>query len=124
MRRCGGIKRDGSRCTVSVEPPESYCWWHDPNNAQQRRRAASRGGKSKATREVRRLIADLETLKADVLSGAVDRNDASVVVQATRAQPALIGQERRQVEQDEVLVRIEALEQRASSAKQGSSRWR
>jgi hypothetical protein len=110
IRQCAGKKRDGSPCTATVEPPNAYCWWHDPKHADVRRRAASRGGKSKATREVRRLIADLETLKADVLAGSVDRLDAAVVVQATRAQTALIEQERKLREQAEVLVRIEALE--------------
>jgi hypothetical protein len=44
MVRCKGIKRDGSPCTVTVNPPDTYCWWHDPSNAEQRRKAASRGG--------------------------------------------------------------------------------
>jgi hypothetical protein len=29
MIQCAGTKRDGSPCTATVEPPQSYCWWHD-----------------------------------------------------------------------------------------------
>src|SRR5215203_3738909 len=45
MHRCPGTKRDGSRCTVIVEPTQTHCWWHDPANADERKRAASKGGK-------------------------------------------------------------------------------
>jgi hypothetical protein len=27
-----GVKRDGSQCTITVNPPQTYCWWHDPAN--------------------------------------------------------------------------------------------
>jgi hypothetical protein len=45
MNRCLGIKRDNSPCTVTVEPPQTCCWWHDPSNADKRKQAAARGGK-------------------------------------------------------------------------------
>jgi hypothetical protein len=47
MAVCSGIKRDGGRCTATVEPPQGYCWWHDPANADKRKRAASRGGRGR-----------------------------------------------------------------------------
>ena len=50
--RCAGIKRDGSPCTAAVEPPQRFCWWHDPANADKRRRAASKAGKAKPSREL------------------------------------------------------------------------
>ena len=37
MSRCLGTKRDNSPCTIRVELPKSYCWWHDPANAQARK---------------------------------------------------------------------------------------
>ncbi len=40
MNCCLGTKRDNSPCTVTVEPPQTYCWWHDPANAQARKQAA------------------------------------------------------------------------------------
>jgi hypothetical protein len=34
MPRCAGTKRDGAPCTATVEPPQRYCWWHDPANIE------------------------------------------------------------------------------------------
>ena len=55
MALCAGTKRNGERCTATVEPPQQYCRWHVPAYADERRRAASRGGKGKASRELRNL---------------------------------------------------------------------
>jgi hypothetical protein len=48
MPKCAGLKRDGRQCTGSVEPPQRYCWWHDPANAEKRRRSASKAAKEEA----------------------------------------------------------------------------
>lgn len=50
MARCAGVKRDGGRCTAIVKPPLTHCYQHDPARAGERRRAASKGGKSKSSR--------------------------------------------------------------------------
>jgi hypothetical protein len=50
---------------------------HDPNRAAERRRNASRGGRSKANAEIAGLKAQLKKLAADVLSGEVDRAAAT-----------------------------------------------
>jgi hypothetical protein len=52
MPLCPGIKRDGGRCTVVVEPPHTHCYHHDPATADKRRRVAAKGGKGKASREL------------------------------------------------------------------------
>ena len=31
MRRCSGVKPDGTQCTLTVEAPETYCWHHTLN---------------------------------------------------------------------------------------------
>ena len=46
MPRCVGIKRDGAQCTTIVKPPQTHCYQHDPARAEERRRNASRAGKS------------------------------------------------------------------------------
>ncbi len=118
MARCAGLKRDGSQCTATVEPPQSYCWWHDPANADKRRAAARRGGKAKANREIANLKKQLEDLADDVLEGGVDRAAAIVVNQIINTRARLIELERKVKEQDEVLQRLEALE-----AQRGVRRW-
>ena len=67
--RCAGTKRDNSSCTATVEPPQEYCWWHDPANAEKRRRAASKAGKAKPNRELTGIKSRLSDLADDVLEG-------------------------------------------------------
>ena len=78
MAICPGIKRDGTRCTVVVSGLQEYCYQHDPNRSEERRRAASRAGKSKPSRELQGVKTQLQPLADRVLSGEVDRADASV----------------------------------------------
>jgi hypothetical protein len=82
---CSGIKRDGSRCTATVEPPQQYCWWHDPANADKRRRAASKGGKGGGSREIRDLKRRISEVVDAVLEGSQDRGRAAVAIQGFNA---------------------------------------
>ena len=65
MAVCGGIKRDGEPCTVSVPLGERYCYNHNPDYADERKRSASHAATAKHSsmgkelREVRELILDL-----------------------------------------------------------------
>jgi hypothetical protein len=47
-QRCTATKEDGIRCrvTVSLCPDCGRCFWHCPHRAEQRRAAASKGGKA------------------------------------------------------------------------------
>jgi hypothetical protein len=71
--RCAGTKRDSSPCTATVEPPHRFCWWHDPANADKRRRAASKAGKSKPSRELAGIKQRLSDLADDVLEEITER---------------------------------------------------
>ena len=123
MALCAGTKQNGERCTATVEPPQRYCWWHDPANAEERRRAASKGGKSKPSREIRELKRQLEDLAADVLSGKVERANAVVVNQLINTRARLIELERKIREQEEIEERLERLEQAQGERKEGGRRW-
>jgi hypothetical protein len=85
MNRCPGYRRDGLRCTVTVEPPQTYCWWHDPANAEARRRAASKGGKragpGRPQSELISLKGQLQDMADKVLKGEVNRSSAAVAGQ-------------------------------------------
>ncbi len=122
MHRCPGTKRDGSRCTVTVELPQTYCWWHDPANAQARKRAASKGGKrggrGRAQTELAEVKNILRGLAAGVLKGTTDRQDAAVVGQLLNTVIRAVSVEMKAREQDDILERLEALER-----KQGGRRW-
>jgi hypothetical protein len=99
MHRCPGTKRDGSQCTVTLEPPQTHCWWHDPANADERKRAASKGGKrggrGRPSVELATLKERLTTLADDVLEGSVDRGNAAVVGQLLNTVIRAIGMEMR-----------------------------
>jgi hypothetical protein len=121
MPQCAGYKRDGSQCTATVEPPQEYCWWHDPANADQRRRAASRAAKSKPNREIRDIKELCKELTDRVLSGELLPGPAAVVNQFLNTQLRAIEQERKQRELEEVLERIERLERLQQTS--GGKRW-
>jgi hypothetical protein len=119
MPKCAGIKRDGGRCTVVVEPGKTHCYQHDPARAQERRRNASRGGRSKANAEIAELKAQLKKLAADVLSGKVERGTATVVNQIINSQARLLEQERKQKDTEELEARLEALEEVLKTRRSG-----
>lgn len=110
MPSCLGSKRDGSPCTVSVEPPLTHCWWHDPANANKRRRAASKGGKAKPNRELASIKARLSDLAEDVLEGKVERGTAAVASQVLNVYLRAIGMELKVKEVTELEERLEELE--------------
>jgi hypothetical protein len=109
--RCGGTKRDGSACTATVQPPQRFCWWHDPANAQQRRRAASKAGRSKPSRELAAIKGRLSDLADDVLEGNVDRGTAVVASQVLNVYLRAVSVELKAREQLELIERLEALEE-------------
>ncbi len=110
MPQCSGIKRDGGRCTVVVGPGQSHCYQHDPKRAEDRRRYASKGGRSKGNSEIADLKKQLKELAAGVLSGEVSRGDAIAVNQILNNRTRLIEIERKIREQEELEERLAALE--------------
>jgi hypothetical protein len=111
MPQCPGIKRDGGRCTVVVAPTETYCYHHAPDRAQERKRNASRGGRSKGLpSEISDLKKQLKDLAADILSGEVGRAEAAVVNQILNTRARLIELERKVKEQEELEARLVTLE--------------
>jgi hypothetical protein len=109
--RCAGTKRDGSPCTATVEPPQRYCWWHDPANAEKRRRAASKAGKSKPSRELVGIKQRLSDLADDVLEGRMDKGVAAVASQVLNVYLRAVSVELKVTEQRELIERLEALEE-------------
>jgi hypothetical protein len=122
MAQCTASKRNGARCTLPAKGQHGLCWAHDPDNAEQRRRTASRGGRSKASREIRDLKKQLEDLAADVLAGRVDSGNAVVVNQILNTRARLIELERKVKETEELEERIEQLEQTQEQGG-GKRRW-
>jgi hypothetical protein len=86
MAVCQGTKRDGEPCTANSMPGSRYCWHHDPEHAEDRRRNASRAatlGNSKIGAEIRAtrlMVRDLlETTVSGDLDPAIRKRLAEVV---------------------------------------------
>jgi hypothetical protein len=91
MSRCRGNKDDGSPCERIVGASQDYCYSHDPDRAEERRRNASKAGRARhdpEVREIKRLLKDLYT---GVLEGRVERAAAAV---ANRLQTPGLGPSR------------------------------
>jgi hypothetical protein len=118
--QCTAIKPNGERCKLAANGQQGSCWAHDPENAQQRRRTASRGGRGKPSREIRDLKKQLEDLAASVLDGTVERSSAVVVNQIINTRARLIELERKVKETEELEERLGRLEQ---AQERGGRQW-
>ncbi len=124
MARCAGFKPTGEPCERIVKASQTYCFSHDPERAEERRRNASKAGKGGSSAEIRDLKKQLEDLARDVLEGRVDRGNAVVVNQIINTRARLIELERKIKETDELEARLDALERAGEDRRRGgSSRW-
>ena len=112
MPRCAGIKRNGRRCAVVVGSGQSHCYQHDPDRSDERKRYASRGGRTKgAGGELAAVKRQLRDLATGVLDSSVDRARASVANQILNTMIRAIEQERKNLETGELAKRLEAMEE-------------
>jgi len=105
---------------VSVPAGVQWCFNHDPTRAEERRRNASRAGKSAGGREIKDLKRRISDVIDAVLEGSKDRGRAAVAIQGFNALRGVLELERKIKETDELEARIEALER---DGKEGGSRW-
>ncbi len=114
MSLCSGIRADGGRCGAQAMRGSSFCIGHDPDQAEARRRRASKGGKrggrGRPLAELAGLKTRLSDLADSVLSGGVDRADAAVVGQLLNTVIRACAVELRVKEQLELIERLEELE--------------
>ena len=127
MPQCRAIKADGSRCMTSVKPGVEWCYNHDPARAEDRRRNASRAGRSRPNHEIASLKSQLQGVADGVLDGSTDPKRGAVAVQALSAMIRAIEQQRRIREQEEILERLDQLEeqerQRQAYGSTGGRSW-
>src|SRR5215213_6876248 len=123
MPRCSHTYADSSQCRRIVSAEQMYCYSHDPLRAGERRRNAARGGKAKASGEVGRVKARLQTLADMVEEGQMDRGDAAVISQIWGTYLRAISTEMKVQEQRELIERLDALEEIAKAESGGRSRW-
>jgi hypothetical protein len=109
--RCSGITRSGTCCERSADGPNGLCWAHNPANAEKRRRLASKAGKAKPGGELAGIKQRLSDLADDVLDGKVERGTGAVVSQILNVYLRAVSVELKAREQQELIERLEALEE-------------
>jgi hypothetical protein len=110
MAVCRATKASGDPCKVPATGPNGYCWAHDPANAEQRSRMASKAARSKPSRELIRLKAQLVDLTKGVLSGEIETGRAAVANQLINSRLRTIEVERKVREAEELEERLESIE--------------
>ncbi len=121
MARCRGEKQDGTPCERIVPASRDYCYSHDPARKEERRRNASRAGRSRPNREVAEIKARLQELTEEVLSGAVATAPYAVANQLINTHLRAIELERKVMETEELVARIEGLERVRET--EGGRKW-
>src|SRR5215210_3929046 len=101
MLRCAGTKPDGSPCERIVSASQTYCFAHDPAQAEARSRNASKAARSKPSRELAAVKDRLRGLAEDVLTGDVDQDAAAVAARILGIYLRAVEQERKLREQEE-----------------------
>jgi hypothetical protein len=127
MALCAGIKADGGRCGAQAMRNSQWCLSHDPEQADARRRRASKGGKRGGRGRPQAELADikqrLSDLAADVLEGSVDKGKAAVASQVLNTYIRAVSVELKVKEQLELVERLEALEEALERNSSGGTRW-
>jgi hypothetical protein len=127
MARCAGIRADGGRCGAQAMRNSQWCLGHDPNQADARRRRATKGGKrggrGRPAQELADVKRQLQDLADMVLVGEVQRADASVAGQLLNIKLRALETERRWKELSELEERMVTLEATLAANKKESNRW-
>jgi hypothetical protein len=127
LSRCTAIKATGDRCKVRAIEGSEWCWNHDPAHADERRRHGQRGGKrggrGRPSVELQRLQGRFEELAEKVLAGDVERGVGAVVGQLLNGARACVRDTLAAREQEELVARLEALEEALERNNGGGRRW-
>ena len=114
MATCSAIKADGERCKGIARAGSEWCPANDPARSEARRRAASKAGKARPSRDLADVKAQLRQLADQVLEGTVDKSRAAVAGQLYNTLIRAVSVELKAKEVEELEQRISELERIAS----------
>jgi hypothetical protein len=112
MAGCSAIKANGERCRGIAATGSEWCPAHDPSRKEARKRAASKAARSRHGGQIGELKDTLAMLYQEVRGGAISPKVGAVLNQILNARIRLVETEMRVREQEELLERIAALEER------------
>ena len=119
--RCSAITSSGDRCKLDATNG-SFCWSHAPETAQARKMRGRRGGKARGAGELAEIKRSIREVIEEVRDGSVERGVGAVVFQGFNSLLKALEVERRVREQEELLVRLERLEE-AQKGGLGGRHW-
>jgi hypothetical protein len=126
LSRCTAIKASGERCKGRAIEGSEWCWNHNPDHADERRRhgakGGKRGGRGRPQAELTDIKQRLSDLADDVLEGRQDKGVAAVASQLLNVYLRAVSVELKVKEQQELIERLEALEEGLEQNR--GSRWR
>lgn len=115
MTKCAGITQAGTACKGIPIDGSQWCYVHHPDHAEERRRhgakGGKRGGRGRPSVELARLQARFEELAEKVLAGEVERGVGAVAGQLLNGARACVRDGLAAREQEELVARLEALEE-------------
>jgi hypothetical protein len=123
MTKCSGITQAGTACKGIPVDGSQWCYVHHPDYAEMRRRYGSKGGKrggrGRPSAELARLQRRFEELADAVLSGEIERGVGAVAGQLLNGARACVRDALAAREQEELVERLEALEDVLERQKKG-----
>jgi hypothetical protein len=109
MNQCRATTAKGERCENAAHGSQDVCWSHNPKNAEQRSRQASRAATAKADKEVREVKKEIRNLIAQVRDDGFDVSAANAINRLYNTLLAYILAERGIYREEDLAVRIREL---------------
>ena len=108
-RQCAATKANGFRCRLLTEDPSGLCYSHNPKYANQRVRTASKGGRGRATKEVRELRSEFREMRQRVDKGSLSPTKANTMIRCLHGEMDAIRLERQILLEDELSIEVTKL---------------
>jgi len=109
MSQCSLTKPNGERCKLAAQGLQGVCWNHDPKNAEQRRKQASKAATAKADKEVREVKGEIRDLILLVREEGFDPTAANAINRLYQTLLQYIIVERGIFREDDLAARIKEL---------------
>ena len=116
MVKCSGITQAGTACKgIPIDGSQWWCYAHHPDRAKERRRHGSkggrRGGRGRPIAELGALRDENAQIRRRLLEGELLPNVAAVAVQSINTDIRAVGAAMKAREQEELVERLEGLEE-------------
>jgi hypothetical protein len=124
--KCSGITQVGSACKGIPIDGSQWCYAHHPDHVEERRRHSSKGGKrggrGRPIAELGALRDENAQIRRRLLEGELLPNVAAVAVQSINTDIRAVGAAMKAREQEELVERLEGLEE-ALEQRKGEHRY-